>query len=95
MIRLADGDEVVGAVELRTGDEELCFVTCDAQLLHFGAATVRPQGRSGGGIAGIRLAAGERVVWFGALDPTTTPVVVTVSGSVAPRCPAPSRARSR
>ncbi len=40
-----------------------------------------PQGRSGGGMAGVRLAAGERVVWFGALDPATTTVVVTASGS--------------
>ncbi len=55
MIGLKDGDEVVGAVELRTGDEELCFVTTDAQLLHFGAAGVRPQGRSGGGMAGVKL----------------------------------------
>ena len=55
VVRLADGDEVVGAVELRTGEEELCFVTSDAQLLHFPAAAVRPQGRSGGGIAGVRL----------------------------------------
>ena len=62
VIRLADGDEVVGAVELATGDEELCFVTSDAQLLHFPASAVRPQGRSGGGIAGIRLAAGAEVV---------------------------------
>ena len=55
VISLKDGDEVVGAVELRTGDETLCFVTSDAQLLHFGADGVRPQGRSGGGIAGIKL----------------------------------------
>ncbi len=81
MIRLADGDEVVGAVELRTGDEELCFVTSDAQLLHFGAGQVRPQGRSGGGIAGVRLASGERVVSFAAFDPDDAAVVVTVSGS--------------
>jgi len=45
VIRLADGDQVVGAVELRTGEEELVFLTSDAQLLHFGAAAVRPQGR--------------------------------------------------
>ena len=81
VIRLADGDEVVGAVELRTGDEELCFVTSDAQLLHFGAGQVRPQGRSGGGIAGVRLASGERVVSFTGFDPDDTAVVVTVSGS--------------
>ena len=29
---------MVGAVELATGDETLCFITSDAQLLHFGAA---------------------------------------------------------
>ena len=80
MIRLDDGDEVVGAVELTTGDETLCFVTADAQLLHFGADAVRPQGRSGGGIAGIRLGAGERVVLFGAFEPAEA-VVVTASGS--------------
>jgi DNA gyrase subunit A len=81
VIRLDDGDEVVGAVELRTGDEELVFVTSDAQLLHFPAGTVRPQGRAGGGIAGIRLAPGAAVVFFGAYDPELTGVVVTIAGS--------------
>ena len=51
LLRLGDGDEVVGAVELTTGDEELCFVTSDAQLLHFAASAVRPQGRTGGGMS--------------------------------------------
>ncbi len=81
LVRLGDGDEVVGAVELRTGDEELCFISSDAQLLHFGAGAVRPQGRSGGGIAGIRLTAGERVAFFGAFEPGEDAVVVTASGS--------------
>jgi DNA gyrase subunit A len=81
VLRLADGDEVVGAVELRTGEEELCFVTSDAQLLHFPAAAVRPQGRSGGGMAGVRLAAGEHVVFFGAFMVDGSAVVVTASGS--------------
>jgi DNA gyrase subunit A len=81
VIRLADGDEVVGAVELSTGQEELCFVTSDAQLLHFGAASVRAQGRTGGGIAGVRLASGAEVVHFGAVVPGDSSVVVTVSGS--------------
>jgi DNA gyrase subunit A len=83
VVRLDPDDEVVGAVELRTGEEELCFISSDAQLLHFPAAGVRPQGRSGGGIAGIRLAPGERVVFFGAFEPTEAAVVVTVSGSGA------------
>jgi DNA gyrase subunit A len=80
VIGLKDGDEVVGAVELRTGQEELCFVSSDAQLLHFGAAGVRPQGRGGGGMAGIKLGARDVVVWFGALEPGSS-VVVTASGS--------------
>jgi DNA gyrase subunit A len=83
LVRLADGDEVVGAVELLTGDEELCFITSDAQLLHFGAGGVRPQGRSGGGIAGVRLSAGQHVVFFGAFTPDEGAVVVTASGSGA------------
>jgi DNA gyrase subunit A len=80
VISLKDGDEVVGAVDLVTGDETLCFITSDAQLLHFGADAVRPQGRSGGGIAGVRVAAGQSAVWFGAVDPASS-VVVTASGS--------------
>ena len=83
VIRLAEGDEVVGAVQLRTGQEQLCFVTSDAQLLHFGADSVRPQGRTGGGMAGVRLAPGAEVVFFGAFSPGPDTVVVTVSGSSA------------
>ena len=83
VIGLKDGDEVVGATDLATGNETLCFITSDAQLLHFGADGVRPQGRAGGGMAGVRLAPGERVAWFGAIDPGAGEgaVVVTASGS--------------
>ena len=83
VIGLKDGDEVVGAVELVTGEESLCFVSTDAQLLHFSASLVRPQGRSGGGVAGIKLGAGQQVAWFGVVDPDAPDgsVVVTASGS--------------
>lgn len=80
VVALADGDSVVGALELKTGEEELCFITEDAQLLHFGAGSVRPQGRSGGGIAGIKLAGQAKAAWFGALRSGEN-VVVTVSGA--------------
>ncbi|MFL6154716.1 MAG: DNA gyrase subunit A, partial [Marmoricola sp.] len=80
VIALKDGDQVVGALQLSTGEETLCFITDDAQLLHFGADQVRPQGRSGGGIAGIKLAAGAKVAWFGAVAPQGS-VVVSVSGA--------------
>jgi DNA gyrase subunit A len=81
VVRLDVGDRVVGAAELRTGTEDLVFVTSDAQLLRFGASSVRPQGRGGGGMAGIRLAAGARVVFFGAVAPERESVVATVAGS--------------
>jgi len=80
VIGLKDDDEVVGAVELTSGEEELCFISTDAQLLHFPASGVRPQGRAGGGMAGIKLGAGQQVAFFGAFDPTDA-VVVTASGS--------------
>ncbi|MDF2092333.1 DNA topoisomerase IV subunit A [Knoellia sp. 3-2P3] len=81
IIGLRDGDSVVGAVQLRTGEEDLVFITSDAQLLRFAASAVRPQGRAGGGIAGIKLAAGQRVAFFGAVAPGADAVVVTSSGS--------------
>ncbi|MGW6276322.1 DNA gyrase/topoisomerase IV subunit A [Kribbella sp. NPDC055071] len=81
IIRLNDDDEVIGAVELTTGDEALCFITSDAQLLHFPASAVRPQGRTAGGMAGVRLAAKAKVVFFGAVDTSRDAEVVTIAGS--------------
>jgi DNA gyrase subunit A len=81
IISLDDDDVVVGAVELATGDEELVFVTSDAQLLHFSASLVRPQGRAGGGVAGIKLAPGARAVSFGAVRDIDSAHVVTIAGS--------------
>ena len=81
VIRLDDGDRVVGAVELVTGDETLVFVTTDAQLLHFPASTVRPQGRPAGGMAGIRLSDRHRVLFFGAVEEERETVVVTAAGT--------------
>ncbi|NHA69596.1 DNA gyrase/topoisomerase IV subunit A [Phycicoccus flavus] len=80
-IALKDGDSVVGAAALRDGEEDLVFVTSDAQLLRFPASAVRPQGRAAGGMAGVRLAPGASVVFFGAVDPAADNVVVTSSGS--------------
>jgi DNA gyrase subunit A len=69
VIALRDGDRVVGAVQLTSEDQDLVFITSDAQLLRFGASSVRPQGRSAGGMAGIRLSRGASVIWFGAAGP--------------------------
>ncbi|MFI9364150.1 DNA topoisomerase (ATP-hydrolyzing) subunit A [Kitasatospora sp. NPDC053057] len=81
VIALKDGDELVGAVELRTGEEDLVFVTSDAQLLRYPAGQVRPQGRPAGGMAGIKLAEGARVLSFTAVDPAVDAVVVSVAAA--------------
>ena len=81
IIRLEPGDEVAGAVWLDgAADASLCFITSDAQLLHFPVSTVRSQGRTGGGIAGVKLSEGARVVWFGVV-PLSGSVVVTVASA--------------
>ncbi|GAA1428676.1 DNA topoisomerase IV subunit A [Microlunatus lacustris] len=80
VVRLEPGDTVVGAVELTSPDAELVFVSSDAQLLHFPASLVRPQGRAGGGMAGIKLAPGARAVFFGTVA-SADALVVTVAGS--------------
>src|SRR5437763_9916625 len=46
VISLKPGDRVVGAVQLTTEDCDLVFISPDAQLLRFPAASVRPQGRA-------------------------------------------------
>lgn len=81
IIALKDGDRVVGAAPAPDG-VELVFATSDAQLLRFAADAVRPQGRSAGGMAGVRVADGESVVFFGAVAPDAEDaVVVTIAGS--------------
>ncbi|MFF8809476.1 DNA gyrase/topoisomerase IV subunit A [Streptomyces omiyaensis] len=81
VITLKDGDRIVGATELRTGEEDLVFITSDAQLLRYQASQVRPQGRPAGGMAGIKLAAGAEVLSFAAVDPAADAAVFTVAGS--------------
>jgi DNA gyrase subunit A len=83
VIGLRPGDRVVGAAEVADDSAALVFITSDAQLLHFPAESVRPQGRAAGGMTGVRLATGARVVFFGVLDAAESTVVVTVSGSSA------------
>ncbi|MER7562448.1 DNA topoisomerase (ATP-hydrolyzing) subunit A [Streptomyces sp. NPDC048523] len=81
VITLKEGDRIVGAVELRTGDEDLVFITDDAQLLRYQASQVRPQGRPAGGMTGIKLTEGAKVIAFTAVDPAVDAVVFTVAGS--------------
>ncbi|MEV0372331.1 DNA topoisomerase IV subunit A [Streptomyces sp. NPDC050636] len=81
VITLKEGDRIVGAAELRTGEEDLVFITNEAQLLRYQASQVRPQGRPAGGMAGIKLGEGAKVISFAAVDPASDAMVFTVAGS--------------
>jgi DNA gyrase subunit A len=82
VITLKAGDAVVGAAQT-SDDAELVFVASDSQLLRFAATSVRPQGRSAGGMAGINLSTDAHVVFFGAVEASErdTAEVVTIAVS--------------
>ncbi|GAA2196740.1 DNA topoisomerase IV subunit A [Sinomonas flava] len=90
-IALKDGDKVIGAAPA-ADEDTLVFVTAQGQLLRYLASSVRPQGRAAGGMAGVKLAAGDSAVFFGVVAAPDagdgsgeggggSAVVVTIAGS--------------
>lgn len=77
-IGLKPKDTVVGAAQAPESDD-LVFITSNAQLLRFPASGVRPQGLPAGGVAGVSLASGASVIWFGSVARSDDAVVATVS----------------
>lgn len=77
-IALKEDDEVVGA-GLVSEDDEFVFITSDAQLLRFEAKSVRPQGRTGAGIAGIKSE--SPAIYFGVIPAKQKSFVITVANS--------------
>ncbi len=67
IIDLKDGDSVVFAAPA-SDEDRLVFISSGASLLTYEAGNVRPQGRTAGGMAGIRLAEGCHVVAFNAIE---------------------------
>ena len=80
LIALRDGDQVIGG-GIASNDEELVFISSDAQLLKFPASAVRPQGASAGGMSGMNLSPDALAVFFGVARESDT--VVTVSASLS------------
>ena len=80
LISLKPGDAVIGAAPASDTDE-LVFVTSDAQLLHFSAEQVRPQGRPAGGMAGINLDSSATVIFFGVVGNPDEAVVLTAANA--------------
>ncbi|MDO5495524.1 MAG: DNA gyrase subunit A, partial [bacterium] len=82
VVKLEEGDHVVGVGVSEGEEDRIVLVASDSQLLHFPASAVRPYGRVSGGMAGIKLAAGAHVVGLSVVpaDAVGQAVVVTVSG---------------
>ena len=86
VIRLDDGDTVIGAArmdESAAEQQDIVLIANDAQVLRFPAAAVRPTGRAAGAMAGIKLASGASVIGAFAVDRTRESVLVTIAGSSA------------
>lgn len=82
VISLEPGDTVVGAGVCTESEDQLVFITSDAQLLRFDAQSVRPQGRAASGMAGVKLSAGAEVIGFFVAS-TTAQVVTQAVGADA------------
>lgn len=78
VIGLEKGDAVVGGSSSAETDMAV-FITRNAQLLKFPVSIVRPQGAAAGGVAGIKLAEDDEVIFFGGVNETEEAMVATIS----------------
>ncbi len=80
IIRLDQGDYVVGATQVANDKGQIVLITDDAQLLRFDFSVLRASGRPAGGVAGIKLSGDAKVI-FGAVIATEGELLVgTVAG---------------
>lgn len=80
VISLRQGDQVIGG-GIVNGNEDLVFVSSDAQLLRFPSSAVRPQGSSANGMLGMKISPDALGVFFGVAQEQDN--VVTVSASLS------------
>ena len=78
-ISLEEGDEL-GWVRLTSGEDEIILVTEQGQALRFFEATVRPMGRTAGGVNGIALQGGDLVASMEVVETGGELLIVTALG---------------
>jgi len=91
------GDEIVAAYAVKESDQ-LVLISSDTSLLTYSANLIRPQGKSGGGVAGMRVAADAKIIGFSVVgaDIIADAKVVTATQStvkVTPLTEYPSKGR--
>ncbi|NMC21092.1 MAG: DNA gyrase subunit A, partial [Thermogutta sp.] len=78
-VKLREGDELVGAVITRKGDE-IVLSTADGMAIRFSEADVRPMGRNASGVKGITLRGNDQVVGVVVADPEAALLTVCAKG---------------
>ncbi|WP_185173078.1 DNA topoisomerase (ATP-hydrolyzing) subunit A [Rothia nasimurium] len=79
IMKLKPKDAIVGVAVCDSNDAVLTFITEQAKLLTFDASKVRPQGRTGGGMAGMKVADDDKLIAFGVTTPGADAQVVTIT----------------
>ena len=87
VMSLKEGDAILGAAPA-SDDDTLAFVSSDANVLLFPASSVRPQGRSSAGMAGIKLHEGCSALAFAVVPRKQMDWQVTVVANWDDRTPA-------
>jgi DNA gyrase subunit A len=78
-VKLREGDELVGAVITKPGDE-LVLATAKGMAIRFPESDARPMGRDTSGVRGIKLGSGDRLVGMVVADPDATLLTVCENG---------------
>ena len=73
------GDDLIDA-RLATDDDDVMMVTEKGQAIRFAVSSVRTSLRTSGGVSGIRLASGDRVVSMDIADPEAFLLAITANG---------------
>ncbi len=78
-VKLREGDELVGAVITKPGDE-LVLATAQGMAIRFPESDARPMGRDTSGVRGIKLGAKDQLVGMVVADPEATLLTVCEHG---------------
>jgi DNA gyrase subunit A len=78
-VKLKEGDELVGAVVTKPGDE-LVLATASGMAIRFPESDARPMGRDTSGVRGIKLGKGDSLVGIVVADPSATLLTVCEKG---------------
>lgn len=78
-VKLREGDELIGAVVTRPGDE-LLLATSSGMAIRFPESDARPMGRDTSGVRGIKLGKNDHLVGLVVADPEATLLTVCEKG---------------